>query len=230
MILVLTSNNGTGTFVARALEKLNIDAVCCGDKDIIGDISQYEAVFFTGDFAVNSIDCAKLAKNLCRGCADAEIPTVFDPTLNLIQPESYEVIKELASLCEVFVPSDEDAKALCDISDPEKIAEHFIISGTKKVVVTLDKKGAYYKSAKESGTTPTFRADKVVDTKGAGNAFAAGLISGIIEDIPLAEAVVRANACGCISIQKENEYYPDMSELREYMLSHRFAVDGCKEF
>lgn len=230
MVLILTSDGNTGGLVAEGLRKLKIDAVCCGENDKIGDVSQYEAVFFTGDFVIGSNACAELAKKLCGECASSEIPVIFDPTLSVLQNENYELINELAALCEIFVPSDEDCLALCGIGDPESIAEHYLKSGTKKVIITLDKNGAFFKSSKESGYAPTFRADKVVDTAGAGNAFAAGLISGIIDDIPLAEAVVRANACGCISIQKQGGYFPDASELREYMLSHRFAVEGCKEF
>lgn len=230
MVLVLTSENGMGSFVAKGLDKLGISSVCCDRKDDIGDISQSQAVFFSGDFAVNSADYAELAKTLCAECAKAEIPVVFDPNLSVLQPDSYDLINELAVKAEIFVPSDDDAKLLCALDDPEKVAEHYLALGTKKIVISLDKKGAYFKSAKESGVTPTFRADKVVDTTGAGIAFAAGLISGIIDDIPLAEAVVRANACGCIAIQKEGIYFPDSSELREYMLDHRFAVEGCKEF
>lgn len=230
MVLILTSDGGMGSLVAKGLDKLNISAVCRDKRDDLGDIAQYEAVFFSGDFAVGSIDCAELAKTLCAECAAAEIPVIFDPNLSVLQPESYDLINELAARCEIFVPSDDDAKSLCVYSEPEKIAERYLNLGTKKIVITLDKKGAYFKSAKESGYAPTFRADKVVDTTGAGSAFAAGLISGVIDDIPLAEAVVRANACGCISIQKDGIYFPDASELREYMLSHRFAVEGCKEF
>lgn len=230
MVLILTSDCGTGSLVAKGLEKLGISAICHDKRDDLGDITQYEAVFFSGDFAVSSIACAELAGTLCEECAAAEIPVIFDPNLSVLQPESYDLINELAAKCEIFVPSDDDAKTLCVYSEPEKIAERYLNLGTKKIVIKLDKKGAYFKSAKESGYTPTFRADKVVDTTGAGNAFAAGLISGVIDDIPLAEAVVRANACGCISIQRSGIYFPDASELREYMLSHRFAVEGCKEF
>ncbi|MCI7691631.1 MAG: carbohydrate kinase family protein, partial [Oscillospiraceae bacterium] len=86
------------------------------------------------------------------------------------------------------------------------------------------------KSRVESGEAPTFRADKVVDVTGAGDAFAAGLISGVIEKIPLSEAVVRANACGCCAIQSEGFSFPSIQELREYMLTHRFVVDGCKDY
>ncbi len=230
MVAILTKNGGTGALVAKGLEKLNIGAECRDEGGDVFDVTKYEAMFFTGDFAASSIACADLAKRLCAECAAAQIPTIFDPTLGALQPESYDLINSLAGLCEVFLPSDEDAKALCGMSDPEKVAERYLGRGTKKVIVKLDKNGAYFRSAKESGFTPTFRADKVVDTTGAGNAFAAGLISGVIDDIPLGEAVVRANACGCVAIQKQGEYFPDISELRDYMLSHRFAVEGCKEF
>ena len=230
MVGILTKIGGTGSLVAKGLEKLNIAAECFDENGGTVDVSKYEGMFFTGDFTVSSIACAELVKRLCAECSAAEVPTVFDPTLGALQPESFDLINSLAALCEVFVPSDEDASALCGLSDPERIAERYLGRGTKKIVVKLDKNGAYFKSAKESGFAPTFRADKVIDTPGAGNAFAAGLISGITDDIPLGEAVVRANACGCISIQKRGEYFPDASELRDYMLSHRFAVDGCKEF
>ena len=230
MVLILTSEGGMGSYVAKGLDRLGISSVCCADRDGAGDISQYQAVFFSGDFIAGSGSYAELAKALCEECAAAEIPVIFDPNLSVLQSDCYGLINELAAKTEIFVPSDDDAKLLCESDDPEKIAEHYLKAGTKKIVITLDKKGAYFKSAKENGVTPTFRADKVVDTTGAGIAFAAGLISGVTEDIPLAEAVVRANACGCISIQKEGIYFPDASELREYMLDHRFAVEGCKDF
>ena len=93
------------------------------------------------------------------------------------------------------------------------------------MVVKLGKQGAFYKSAVECGTAPTFAADEVVDTAGAGDGFAAGLISGICEEIPLGEAVVRANAVGRMQIQNasDNAGLPTLAELREYMLDHRFV-------
>lgn len=230
MVLILTAGSDAGSSVVKGLERLNASAVCADETADISDITGYECAYFSGDFALSSPARTEFAKALCGSCEAAEIPVIFDPTLDLLPADCGRAVNELAKLCEIFVPNDEDIVTLCGTDDPEKAAAHYLDLGTKKIVITLDKKGAYFKSAKESGYAPTFRADKVVDTTGAGNAFAAGLISGVIEDMPLAEAVVRANACGCISIQKQGEYFPDASELREYMLSHRFAVDGCKEF
>lgn len=218
--------------VRVALSRLGLDTVCA-DKDFSDILDDILAVYFSSGSITGGEDCKSAAASLCKRCRELEIPTVFDPDLKIaFSDNAIADICEIAGMCEIFLPSLEDAKALCGVDDPEKAAEHFMKLGAKKIIITLDKKGAYYKSAKESGYAPTFRADKVVDTEGAGSAFAAGLISGIIEEIPLGEAVIRANACGCIAIQTAGELdgLPTMDKLREYMLNHRFAVEGCKEF
>lgn len=228
MGLVLEYVSSREYSILQGLEKLGInaaDALTAGTDN--PDVS---AVFITGEFVTRSDKNAQLAREICARFGSLETPVVFDPDLSSVSAEKYGLINEIAALSEIFVPSDEDAKALCGLDDPEKIAEYYLALGVPKIVITLDKKGAYFRSAKECGITPTFRADKVVDTHGAGKAFAAGLISGIIEEIPLGEAVIRANACGCMSIQKQGEFFPGNTELREYMLNHRFAVDGCKEY
>lgn len=223
--------------VSVALSRLGLGTVCIAedaDFDVSNDLSDdISAVYFSGNYIERSDECKNTAAALCKRCREIEIPVIFDPDSKKINSEKERgAICEIAGLSEIFLPAIEDAKALCGLDDPEKAAQHFLDLGARKVIITLDKKGAYYKSAKESGYTPTFRADKVVDTSGAGSAFAAGLISGITEEIPLGEAVIRANACGCIAIQTQGELdgLPTSDRLREYMLNHRFVVDGCKEF
>lgn len=237
LLLGCTENSA----VRIALTRLGLSTVCA-DENGVGDILNgedteelggFSAVFFSGEFVTRSSDCENSAEALCKKCRESEIPVIFDPDSKLINSEKERAtICRIAALSEIFLPAAEDAKALCGLDDPEETADHFLELGAVKVVVTLDKKGAFYKSEKESGYAPTFRADKVIDTEGAGSAFAAGLISGITEEIPLSEAVIRANACGCIAIQSSGEIdgLPTMEQLREYMLNHRFAVEGCKEF
>lgn len=220
--------------VSTALFRLDITPSCIDEPNAadLSGLADYSAVFITGEFIARSPECVNIAEALCKRSRELEIPVLFDPDFQKLVGCDSKIIYKIAALSEIFIPSQEDAKALCAPEDPEEAAEHFMKLGTRKVVVTLDKKGAFFKSSKECGYAPTFRADKVVDTSGAGSAFAAGLISGVIEDIPLSEAVIRANACGCIAIQKNGELdgLPTKSQLREYMLTHRFAVEGCKEF
>lgn len=195
--------------------------------DVLPD--DFDVVFITGEFVADNENSYSFAKKICEDCRKLEIPVVFDPG-NFGENESAEKLKDIALRAEVFVPAVEDAKLFCGLTEPEKIADLFISMGGNKIVITLGKQGAFFKSHVESGDAPTFRADKVVDVTGAGDAFAAGLISGIIEKIPLSEAVVRANACGCCAIQSEGFRFPAMQELREYMLTHRFVVEGCKDY
>lgn len=216
--------------IAEGLERLGLATAFIDENDAFPDLGLFSAVYFSGQFPAFSEKSKNMAKELCKRCADFSIPVIFDPDLTDKTAENHSAINEIAQSGVIFVPSIDEGNLLCGFDNPEDIAKYYLEQGTSKIVITLDKKGAFYKSAKEQGYAPTFRADAVVDTRGAGSAFAAGLISGLCEEIPLSEAVVRANACGCIAIQSEGETecLPTMAQLREYMLNHRFVVDECK--
>lgn len=218
--------------IREFLQKNGVDDSLIIDNendDFAFSCEDFDAVFITGEFILTDKKSFFLAKKLCEECKKLEIPVVFDPG-KFTGAENTDIINDLAVSAEVFVPAADDAKALCGLSEPEEIADKYISLGVNKIVVTLGKAGAFYKSHVENGAAPTFRADKVVDLTGAGDAFDAGLISGVIEKIPLGESVVRANACGCCAIQHSGFRFPSMQELREYMLTHRFVVDGCKDY
>ncbi len=196
------------------------------------DLSDVRAIYFTGAFAAISDNTAAAVKRLIERAKENDITVVFDPhlrgTLWTTDKKTLSLLNELAALADVFVPNLNEAEKLSGLTEPEIIAEHYLEKGAKKVVITLGKRGAYYKSRVESGIAPTFQAGEVVSTLGAGDGFAAGLLSGICEEIPLGEAVVRANAVGAMQLRShsDNDGLPTMAQLREYMLDHRFV---CKE-
>lgn len=200
------------------------------EQDVDGlDLSDIRAVHFTGIFPTISKSAAEAARRLVQRAKELDITIIFDPNLRCqlwnSSPETIALMNEFAAHADVFLPSLKEAETLCGLKNAEEIADHYLDLGTKKVVVKLGKQGAFYKSRLESGIAPTFQADEVVDTAGAGDGFAAGLISGICEEIPLGEAVVRANAVGSMQIQNvsDNAGLPTLAELREYMLNHRFV-------
>ncbi|MEY5302473.1 PfkB family carbohydrate kinase, partial [Salmonella enterica subsp. enterica serovar Corvallis] len=61
------------------------------------------------------------------------------------------------------------------------------------LVVRHDKDGAWYFSAQSSGVVPAFPAT-VVDTIGAGDSHAGGVLAGLASGWPLADAVLLGNA------------------------------------
>lgn len=67
--------------------------------------------------------------------------------------------------------------------------------------------------------TNGFKVDKVVDTVGAGDGFAAGVITALMEGLPLKEAVRRGNAIGAIQVTSrgDNEGLPYPDQLKAFM-------------
>ena len=58
-----------------------------------------------------------------------------------------------------------------------------------------------------------------MDTVGAGDGFALGLISGLIEGLTMAQAVERGNAVGALQVQTtgDNDGYPTPEQLASYL-------------
>lgn len=197
-------------------------------------LDEYSAVFFTGAFPAASEQTRNAALTLVKLAKENNTAFVFDPDFSGVDmpagKERRKLINEFSYLADVFTPSIEEARELSGLCEVMEIGKSFLEHGTKKVVIKLGKGGAFFLSEKEYGTTPTFRAEPVDET-GAGNAFAAGLLYGICEELPLGEAALRANALASMQIQYkgDNEHMPTMQELREYMLERRFVVDCCKD-
>ncbi|ELE1986047.1 sugar kinase [Escherichia coli] len=61
------------------------------------------------------------------------------------------------------------------------------------LIVRLDKEGAWYFSNDASGCIPAFPT-QVVDTIGAGDSHAGGVLAGLASGLPLADAVLQGNA------------------------------------
>ena len=80
-------------------------------------------------------------------------------------------------------------------------------------------KGAYYASSSSSGYVPGFPVETIVDTVGAGDGFAAGVLSALREGLSLEDAVRRGNAIGAIQVMSlgDNDGLPTREELDAFM-------------
>lgn len=221
--------------LAKAMTKLGINVFVAENAEQLNDVDflSTSAVYFNGAFLRKGEAAQKLISEAVTLAKAYCAAVVFDPMLRTFEnaAESHALVNRFSAQADVFLPNAREALELSGSENEAEAAAFFLNNGTKKVIIKLGKNGAFYKSRVEQGVAPTFRADNVVDFSGAGDGFAAGLISGICEEIPLGEAVVRANAVGCIQIQYTGELdgLPTMEQLREYMLTHRFVVDGCKD-
>ncbi|MBU8788653.1 MULTISPECIES: sugar kinase [Bacillus] len=149
-------------------------------------------------------------------------PVVFDPNVRkkLWEPErARQTILELVKQSDVVLPGLGEGRFLFGTDDEKDIAEAVHQLGSDIAVVKLGAKGAYYSSKNESGYERGYEIQRVRDPVGAGDGFAAGILSGLIEGIPLPEAVKRGCAVGAMVtlVNGDIEGLPDRDRLFAFM-------------
>jgi len=189
------------------------------------DLTGLDLIHITGVFPAISLTCRAATKRLMERAREAGITLSFDPNLRPTLWENEEVmikgINDLAQLADIVLPGLEEGRILTGSNDPAEIADFYQNLGAKQVVVKLGPGGAYVRDGAESQVIPGFTVENIVDTVGAGDGFATGIISGIIEGLSLPDAVIRGNAIGSIQIGhiSDNEALPTREELHTYMKS-----------
>lgn len=133
----------------------------------------------------------------------------------------FEGIKNVLKYTDYFLPSYDEAAYLTKETDPVKMAEIFLNSGVKTVVIKLGEKGCYIKTTTENYLVEPFKTE-AVDTTGAGDNFVAGFLTGVIKGWDLKKCGRFANAVGSVSVQKvgATTAVESMEQIMEYMENH----------
>jgi 2-dehydro-3-deoxygluconokinase len=146
----------------------------------------------------------------------------FDPNLRPVlwksEAEMVEKLNALACQADWVLPGLKEGRILTGQRTPEGIADFWLTQGVKAVIIKTGADGAWFKnSSGETGVVPAVKVDKVVDTVGAGDGFAVGVVSALLEGHSLAYAVNRGNRIGARAIQftGDSEGLPTRAELGE---------------
>ena len=189
------------------------------------DFKGIRHVHITGIPPALSESCRQATYRLFERAKENNVYISFDPNLRPALWESKEVmiqtINDLASKADMVLPGTAEGLILMGSEKPEEIADFYQKLGAKTVIVKLGGKGAYVRTDKESYTVEGFKVEKVVDTVGAGDGFAVGIISGRLEGLSLIDCVRRGNAIGAIQVQhiSDNEGLPTRRELEAFVSS-----------
>jgi sugar/nucleoside kinase (ribokinase family) len=120
---------------------------------------------------------------------------VLDVAVPAGQKLPADAARTLLPLADYFVPNVDEAFALTGETDPHRQAELFLEHGANVVAIKLGDHGAYVRTADETFEVLAPPVD-VVEPSGAGDAFAAGLMLGILEGWELERAVRFASVIG----------------------------------
>ncbi|AIG01378.1 putative sugar kinase [Pseudomonas fluorescens] len=152
---------------------------------------------------------AELSRQLMSDMRAAGRSVSFDPNLrpSLWSSEQTMIrdINALACLAHWVLPGLSEGRLLTGFDDPADIAAFYLDQGVEAVAIKLGPHGAYYRSHLDQGFVAAVPVAKVVDTVGAGDGFAVGLISALLENLSLTQAVQRANWIGSRAVQSRGD-------------------------
>lgn len=110
-------------------------------------------------------------------------------------------LKELIQAGDLFTPNLKEALVITGESTPEKAINVLsVLNPGNTIIIKLGAEGAMMKNDGVVTTVSGFER-KPIDTTGAGDVFSAGVITGILRDFPLNEAVRLGNFCGGCSVE-----------------------------
>lgn len=146
----------------------------------------------------------------------------FDPNIRLklwSKEDAKKYILELAELSDIIFPGKDEADLLLGTEDPEEVCRKFFDMGVKIVALKLGKSGCYVKSKDEEEFVQGYKVDFPVDTVGAGDGFAAGFLSGFLENHSLVDCAKRANAVGAMAtlVKGDMEGFPYKDQVEIFM-------------
>jgi sugar/nucleoside kinase (ribokinase family) len=174
----------------------------------------------TGVFAAlsdSTLETTRLTLSVMRAAGRT---ISFDPNLRPTlwsSPEAMrQAINDLAAQADWVFPGLDEGRLLTGQDTPQSIARHYRERGAKLVVVKLGPRGAYFDGETGSGDVEGVRVAEVIDTVGAGDGFAVGVISGLLEGLTVKAAVKRGVWIGARAVQVlgDTEGLPTREQLR----------------
>lgn len=144
---------------------------------------------------------------------------VFDPNIRFKlwseEDEARRTLLDIAKRADIVLPGMDEGAFLTGYDTPEEIASDFLQKGASHVVIKRGGEGAFYASEDVSEYVPAFTVDPIVDTVGAGDGFAAGVISGWLRNQSMKESVRLGHRVGAyaLTVPGDVEGYPYASQI-----------------
>lgn len=183
-------------------------------------IASAKLLHITGITPALSLSCRDTVYRAMQIAKKNGVMVSFDPNIRLKLwsiEECRKTLLDIAKYVDIVLPGQEEGKHLLDTDNPEEIARSFLSLGAKIVVVKLGPKGAMAMTDKETvyDSAPDV---PVVDTVGAGDGFAAGFITGVLNGWDIKRCLRLANDVGSMVVASNGdvEGLPTMEEVEVF--------------
>lgn len=173
------------------------------------DFSTLRHLHATGIPPALSSSVRELSHHILGQARAAGATISFDPNLRpslwSSENEMRETLNALASQSDWVLPGLAEGQLLTGFETPEAIADYYLERGAKAVIIKLGPEGSYYRGSlggqETSATLPGFKVAEVIDTVGAGDGFAVGVVSALLDGHSPQDAARRGNLIGSLAVQ-----------------------------
>lgn len=155
--------------------------------------------------------------------AAAKIAHQHNTSVVLNPAPARELSDELLSLVDIITPNETEAEKLTGIrvendEDAARAAGALHDKGIETVIITLGSRGVWASVKGEGQRVPGFKV-KAIDTIAAGDTFNGALVTALLEDKPLAEAIRFAHAAAAIAVTRKGAQpsVPWRKEIDEFL-------------
>jgi pseudouridine kinase len=151
------------------------------------------------------------AERVLALCSQVDIPVVLDPVAVTPALRYRHLIKSFA----MVTPNELEAQALTDMritneAQARMVAKRLVSEGVQFAIVTRADAGVVYATADLSGHVPALQVE-VVDPTGAGDALTAAVVYGLLNDIPIDEAVRLGVSAAALTLSSAETVRQDLS-------------------
>lgn len=182
--------------------------LCIEDAESV-DMAALTHLHATGITPALSESAAQLSRHMMQQARTAGASVSFDPNLRpTLWPSDAlmrDTLNALAALADWVLPGLSEGRLLTGQTSPKAIADFYLERGVKAVVIKLGPEGSYYRGVLggqlASFSVPGQPVANVVDTVGAGDGFAVGVISALLDGLPPLQALQRGNLIGAQAVQ-----------------------------
>lgn len=213
----------TGSYVA-VLDDRGQVVVAVSEYDIVEQIAprylqQQRALFAEASMIVIDANLSeRTLDSVFLWAKRYNVPVCADPTSSEL---AQRLLPHLPALYMV-APDAAEAAILCGIEAPPATSEQAIETaqclvsrGVKIAIVTLGEQGVAYADGGSAGHIPALTTS-VVDTTGVGDALTAAVIFGLLNDMPLDDAMRLGVSAAALTLRTPDTVSPDLSLDRLY--------------
>jgi len=185
-------------------------------------IKQAKYLHITGITPALSPSCHSTVEEAIYVAKKHGVTVSFDPNIRFKlwdRQQAKQILSSIAFQCDIVMPGLQEAQFMTERETPEEISSYFLEQGVSTVILKLGEKGAYYAEKGKEQFIEGYPVEEVVDTVGAGDGFAAGVIAGRLKGYSWENAIRLGNAVGAMVVTTDGdmEGLPTMEEVKRFL-------------